>query len=240
MATRSLQSANWRNDRLFYRVMSLLIVATVFIGFAPTYYLKGYFQAPSLSPLVHLHGLVFTGWILLFVTQALLVAKRRIDLHRQLGFAGAALAALLVGIGLTTAIVSARRDFAAGNEGALGFLAIPFGDMLVFSVLTTAAIAYRRRAEAHKRLMLLATVSILGAAFARWPLAIMAAGPVAFFGATDVLVLAGVAYDLASRRRLHPAYVWGGLLILASQPLRLAIAETGAWLAFARALAHWS
>jgi hypothetical protein len=68
----------------------------------------------------------------------------------------------------------------------------------------------------------------------------MAAGPVAFFGATDVLVLAGVAYDLASRRRLHPAYVWGGLLILASQPLRLAIAETGAWLAFARALAHWS
>ena len=227
---------DWRNDRLFYTGMSLVIVATVFVGFAPTYYLKSYFHAAPLPPLVHLHGLVFTGWILLFVTQTVLVAGRRIDLHRRLGLVGAVLAALLVVIGLTTAIVSARRNFAAGNQGALTFLAIPFGDMLVFSVLVTAGIRYRRRAEAHKRLMLLATISILDAAIVRWPLAIMAAGPVAFFGVTDLLIVAGLVYDLVSRRRVHPAYIWGGLLILASQPLRLAIAGTSAWLAFARAL----
>jgi len=236
MATRVLHLVDWRNDRLFYTGMSLVIVATVFVGFAPTYYLKSYFHAAPLPPLVHLHGLVFTGWILLFVTQTVLVAGRRIDLHRRLGLVGAVLAALLVVIGLTTAIVSARRNFAAGNQGALTFLAIPFGDMLVFSVLVTAGIRYRRRAEAHKRLMLLATISILDAAIVRWPLAIMAAGPVAFFGVTDLLIVAGLVYDLVSRRRVHPAYIWGGLLILASQPLRLAIAGTSAWLAFARAL----
>jgi len=236
MVTRVLHLVDWRNDRLFYLSMSLVIVATVFVGFAPTYYLKSYFHAAPLPPLVHLHGLVFTSWILLFVTQTVLVAGRRIDLHRRLGFVGAVLAALLVVIGLTTAIVSARRNFAAGNQGALTFLAIPFGDMLVFSVLVTAGIRYRRRAEAHKRLMLLATISILDAAIVRWPLAIMAAGPVAFFGVTDLLIVAGLVYDLMSRRRVHPAYIWGGLLILASQPLRLAIAGTSAWLAFARAL----
>lgn len=224
------------NDRLFYTGMSLASIATVFIGFAPTYYLKGYFQAASLSPLVHVHGLVFTAWILLFLAQTALVAGHRIDVHRRLGVAGAGLAVSLVAVGLTTAVASARRGFAAGNAGVLTFLAIPFGDMLVFLVLATAGIRYRHRPETHKRLILLATVSILDAALARWPLALMRVGPVAFFAATDLFVVAGLLYDLVSRRRLHPAYVWGGLFIVGSQALRLGIARTAAWLAFARAL----
>ena len=226
-----------RNDRPFYAGMSTSIVVTVFVGFARTYYLRRYYHAEALPLLVHLHGAVFTAWILLFATQTALVAGRRIDLHRRLGVAGAALAGLLVVLGLTTAIVSARRNVAAGHEEALTFLAIPLGDMLVFSVLTTAGILNRRRGEMHKRLMLLATISILDAAIVRWPLAIMAAGPKAFFAATDLFIVAGVAYDLVSHRRVHHAYVWGGLLIVLSQPLRLAIAGTGAWLAVARALA---
>ncbi len=225
-----------RNDRIFYTGMSLVILATVFVGFAPTYYLKGYFQTPPLRALVHAHGLVFTGWIVLFLTPTVLVASHRTDLHRRLGMAGVGLAALVVALGLITALSGARRGVAAGDEGALTFLAIPLGDMVVFMGLAGAAIHYRRTPEVHKRLMLLATVSILNAALARWPLAIMAAGPVAFFLATDLLVLAGVVYDLVSRGRVHPAYVWGGLLIVISQPLRLAIAGTDAWLAFARTL----
>jgi hypothetical protein len=236
MATGVAHAVVWRKDRVFYTGMSLAAVATVFVGFAPTYYLGAYFQAAPLTPLVHLHGLVFSGWILLFLTQTVLVASRRTDLHRRLGPIGAGLAVLLVVVGLTTAIVSARRTFAAGDEGALTFLAIPFGDMVVFSILAAAAIYYRRWSEAHKRLMLLATMSILDAAIARWPLAIVAAGPVAFFGLTDLFVAAGLLYDLSSRGRVHQAYIWGGLLIVSSQLLRLAIAGTDAWLAFARAL----
>jgi uncharacterized membrane protein YoaK (UPF0700 family) len=140
----------------------------------------------------------------------------------------------MVAIGVTTAIVSGRRDVAAGSEEALSFLTTPFADMLVFLALVAAAIAYRRRAETHKRLMLLATISILDAAVARWPLALIATSPFAFFVVTDVFILIGIAYDALSRRRVHPAYVWGGALIVASQPLRLMVGQTAAWRGIAR------
>jgi hypothetical protein len=221
-------------DRFFYTGMAIAAAVAVFVGFAPTYFLRPYFQATSLAPILRLHGLVFTAWILLLLTQTSLVAAHRTDLHRRLGFAGAALAGLMVVIGLTAAIVSGRRDVAAGSDEALSFLTTPFADMLVFLVLVTAAIRYRRRAETHKRLMLLATVSILDAAVARWPLAIVATSPYAFFVLTDVFIVAGVVYDLASRRRVHPAYTWGGVLIVASQPLRLVVGQTDTWRAVAR------
>jgi len=221
-------------DRFFYTGMAIAAAVAVFVGFAPTYYLRPYFQATSLAPILRLHGLVFTAWILLLLTQTSLVAAHRTDLHRRLGFAGAALAGLMVVIGLTAAIVSGRRDVAAGSDEALSFLTTPFADMLVFLLLVAAAIRYRRRAETHKRLMLLATVSILDAAVARWPLAIVATSPYAFFVLTDVFIAAGVVYDLASRRRVHPAYTWGGVLIVASQPLRLVVGQTDTWRAVAR------
>lgn len=236
MAARTLPLSNWKNDRVFYTVMSLAFMAAVFIGFARTYYLKGYYQAPSLTLLVHTHGLVFTSWILLFITQTALIAKKRVALHRRLGVLGAVLAGLLVILGVTTAIVAARRNFAAGDQGALGFLAFPFGDMLAFAILVTMGIYYRRQTETHKRLLLLATIAILDAAFSRWPLAMMSAGPLAWFGLTDLLILAGIVYDLISRRRVHPVYLWGGLLLIASQFLRLALAGTSVWRAFARLL----
>ena len=158
---RDVPSVRRSSDRLFYAAASLAIIASVFVGFAPTYYLRSRFFPTPLPLLLHVHGVVFTAWILLFVTQTMLVAGRRVDLHRRLGVAGAALAALLVIVGLTTALVAARRNFAAGNEGALTFLTIPFGDMLVFGMLAGAGIRYRRRSDVHKRLMLLAAVSIL-------------------------------------------------------------------------------
>ena len=118
----------------------------------------------------------------------------------------------------------------------LAFLVIPFGDMLVFGVLVGAGVWFRRNPETHKRLMLLATIAILTAAIARWPLQIMQKGPLAFFGFTDLFIVAGIVYDLVSRRRVHPAYLWGGGLIVISQPLRLIISGTDAWHQFAAAI----
>ena len=98
-------------------------------------------------------------------------------------------------------------------------------------------LVWRRQTEMHKRLMLLATISVLDAAVARWPLAIMANGPVAFFALTDLYIVAAVVFDMASRTRVHPAYLWGGLLIVGSQIVRLAVWHTAGWIAFARMLA---
>jgi hypothetical protein len=217
----------------FYAAMSVAFAVSVFIGFAPTYFLRGYFEGPPLSPLVHLHGLVFTGWIALFLTQTALVAGRRIDLHRRLGRAGMVLAAMIPILGLTTAIDSGRRNFAANPVEALTFLVLPFGDVLVFVTLAAAGLYYRRSPETHKRLMLLATIAILDAAVARWPLEIIQTSSIAFFVLTDLFMLPGIIYDLVSRRRIHPAYLWGCLFILISQPVRMAIAGTRVWLAFA-------
>ena len=124
-----------------------------------------------------------------------------------------------------------------GNLAALSFFAIPAGNMAVFPILVAAAFAWRRQAEAHKRLMLLAIISVLDAAVARWPIAIMAQGPVAFFAVTDLYILAGVVFDMTLRRRVHPAYIWVGLLIVGSQIGRLVVWRSAAWLACARMFA---
>ncbi len=153
MATEAPLLIGRQTDHAFYTGASLAIVVAVFVGFAPTYFLKGYFHAPPLPLLYHVHGLVFSGWILLFVAQTALVAAHRVDLHRRLGAGGAALAGVVIVIGLAIAIVSARRSFAGGNVGALQFLAIPFGDMLVFGMLAAAGLYYRRRRPCAWRLL---------------------------------------------------------------------------------------
>jgi len=229
----------WKH-RAFYTGMSVAVIATVYYGFARSYFLRGHYFATPLAPIAKLHGAVFMAWTLLFLVQTVLIARRRRDIHRRLGMAGAILAGAMVIVGTTIAIISMRHNFANGNEKALSFFAIPIGDMVVFPILVGAGVGWRRDTETHKRLMLLATISILDAAVARWPLAIMSNGAVAYFGITDLYILAGVAFDLASRRSVHSTYLWGGLLIVGSQIGRLAVSHTAAWLAFARILASSS
>ena len=87
-----------RREHLFYTGMAVAIVGTVFAGFAPTYYLRPLFDTPPLMPLLHLHGIVFTSWVVLFLTQNMLVAAGRTDVHRRLGVVGAMIALSLIHI----------------------------------------------------------------------------------------------------------------------------------------------
>jgi hypothetical protein len=232
----TLPIERWK-DRAFYIGMSLAVIAAIFRGFARSYFLRSHYFSTPLALITKVHGAVFLSWAVLLLVQTVLVARRRTDLHRRLGVVGAVLAGAMVVVGAAIAIVSLRYNFAHGNLGALSFFAIPVGDMVVFPILVAAALAWRRWTEVHKRLMLLATISVLDAAVARWPLAIMANGPIAFFAVTDLYIVAGVVFDVASRGRAHPAYLWGGLLIVGSQIARLAVSHTAGWIAFARMLA---
>ena len=224
----------WRRERLFYVGMAVAFLITVFAGFSRSYFLKAHYGTPALSVLLQIHGAVFSSWILLFLGQTTLVAARRTDIHRRLGVFGGVLAGLVVIMGTTTAILRVKGGSAPipGVSG-LSFLAVPLFDMVVFTILVGAGLYFRRRADVHKRLMTLATISLLSAPIARLPFGILKAGPPAFFGLADLFIVACLAYDLATRRRIHPATIWGGLLIVASQPLRLMISGTPAWLAFA-------
>lgn len=232
------QTVNRRiNDRKLYLIAAILIPVIVLIGFARTYYLKGFFTTPPIpSRLVHLHGLVMTLWVVLFVTQVTLIATRRTKTHQRLGIAGSILAIMVFVVGILTGLSAAARGASAGPP-ALQFLIIPLGDMFIFAVLIGTALYFRRKFDVHKRLMLLAAVNILVPAIARIPLKfIETGGPLAFFGLADLCLLACVAFDTIKHRRLHPAFLWGGLFIILSQPLRLIFAGTELWLNIATAL----
>ena len=227
-------AADRRRDHLFFSGMAIAIAGVVFAGFAPTYFMRSYFHGPELTPLRMVHGAVFTAWIALFVAQNLLVTAGRTRVHRRLGVAGAVLAAAMVVVGSMLAVQAAAAGrVPPGNPmSPRAFLVIPLFDLATFAPLIACGIFLRRRPQAHKRLMLLATISILAAAFGRLPPA-QSYGPLFFLGMVDLLVLAGVAYDLVARRKVHPAYLWGGAFIFAMQPLRMVVAGTAAWLAVA-------
>lgn len=222
-------------DRRLYTWIALLFPLLVFVGFAKTYYLKGFFGTPALpGGLVHLHGIVMTAWVALFVVQIWLVASRRTKLHQRLGIWGAVLASLVFVIGFATGIDAAARGSAPPGIQPLQFLIVPLGDMFLFAVLIGTALYFRRRMDIHKRLMLLGAVNLFPPAIARIPLGfIQTGGPLAFFGLTDLFLLGFVAFDTARNRRLHPAFLWGGLLIILSHPLRIVLAGTDLWVRFA-------
>ena len=223
------------HDRLFYGGMAVAMGLTVLAGFASTYYLRILAGGPTatlsggpFTTLVHVHGALFTTWVLLFVVQTALVSSRRVAVHRRLGVAGGVLAAAMVVAGTSIAIATAARGSAPVGVDPLAFLAIPLFDMVLFTTFVAAALALRRDKETHKRLMLLAYVSIIVAAVARLP-GVLRLGPPAFFGLSFLFVVVAAIYDFLSRRRVHKVYLWGGALILISVPVRLAVSETGAW-----------
>jgi len=232
--TRSRTSA----ERAFYGGMSLVILATVCLGFGRSFLLRPWFPEVHVPPerFFLVHGSAFLGWCVLLVVQVLLVAQRRVALHRRLGVLGGALAAVMVVLGVTGAVIAARRPggFVDVPVPPLQFLAVPLFDMLLFGGLVGAALALRRDPQSHKRLMLIGTVSLLVAAIARWPFLDAQTGPPVFFGLTDLYLVPLVVWDVATRRRLHPATLWGGLALLVSQPLRFFLSETAGWLVFAR------
>ena len=226
-----VSSARWQ-QRVFFTSMPVAMAVAVFVGFAPTYYLKTAYGTPALTPLYHLHGLLFSLWMALIVAQPALVAARRISLHRRLGSVGGVLAAAMVLTALAVAIDLGRRGAAPPGVPPLSFLAVPLATVLVFPALIGAALAWRRHPETHKRLMLIGTLELVPAGIARWP-GLAAVGPLAYFGITDLFLVAMLLFDLATRGRPHPATLWGGLFLVASQVLRLVISSTGPWLAFA-------
>ena len=219
-------------DRWFFSGFAIAAAVAIFWGFSPSYFLRPIYGPPPgaspLSPLIHVHGLLFTSWIVLLAAQTTLIASSRTHIHRRLGVIGGVLAVAMVIVGYMAGIDAARRGSAIPGMTPLGFLIIPIAGIVVFAVLIACAFALRRRPDYHKRLVVLATTDLLTAGVARIP-AIGARGAGTFFAATDIFVLALVVYDLVTRRRIHPATLWGGAFLVASQPLQLWLANTGAW-----------
>ncbi len=225
--------SRWREHR-FFTLMAVAAALTVFVGFAPTYYLAGLTGARPVSPLVHVHALAYTCWVLLFVAQSSLVAAGRVDLHRRLGLAAAVLVPAMLVAGSLTAIDAARRGVTApGGPPAVDFLSVTIGTLVVFAVLVGAGLANRRRPDTHRRLMLLATIALLTPAIARLRYYTGYSGPLVPIGGTCAFVVVCLVRDRLARGRVHPAFAWGGAFLMLSLPARFALGSTAGWHSFA-------
>lgn len=225
-----------RNDNRFFSGMALLILATVFVGFARTYFLAGIFRAPLPNILIHIHGAVFSAWIVLLIAQISLVTAGRVDIHRKLGMWGFGLACLMVVLGALAATDSLSRGFSPPGSGLdpKTFYAVPILGILVFAVLVFFAYKERSNPAAHKRLIMLATFALLLAPTGRPPFAaITGARPylAGFFVWLFVLLLVG--YDLWSTHKVHRATLWGALFVVVAIQLLIPIGMTSAFHGFA-------
>jgi len=229
-----------RNDRWeerrFFTGMAILFLLVAFVGFAPTYYLGRFFGAPKLEPLVHVHALIASSWCILFLVQATLIATHRVQVHRKLGVAGAIVAIALIVSGYLAAVNSARLGHGPPGRNHAQFLLIPLTSLLLFGSFVGLALWKRKTRELHKRLMVLATIALLSAALARIGRQTGVPGPTGLLVGTIVLVVIALAWDWRASGRVHAVLLWGGLICIASQPIREFLSWTPAWMAIAHRL----
>lgn len=195
-------------DQYFYLFMSLLIAAAVVFGFSQTVEKSLIHAVPPRPLLLYVHGTVFSGWVAFLIFQSLLVRTHHVRWHRTLGWFGVALGSAVVVLGVWIAIVMSRfRIVHFHGKGAVPNLGLSFYDITAFAVPFALAIAWRKKPEYHRRLILLATCALTSAAFARFPPSLMPKHW--FFVGVDSLVLLGVAHDLIVSRRIHRVWVVG-------------------------------
>jgi hypothetical protein len=223
----------------FFVVMASVIAVIVFAGFAPSFYLRGAFQPDrKLSILLHIHGAVFSTWIVLFLVQAILVARGSRALHRRLGWFAAAIAVAMVGL-VAAATVEEMRRVPPFPPPPVA-LALNTFDTVVFAILVMSAIYLRKRSEWHKRLLLSATLVLLGAPILR--LLLLLAGHISHellvidVLLVDLFFLICFASDLLTRRRVHPAYCCALALVLVDQLTTFSVMAWPPWVSFANAI----
>ena len=238
MVTAVFEPRESRLDKYFFPGMALLLLITVFFGFARSYFLAGIFAAPLPNWLIHAHGAAFSSWLLLLIVQTSLVAAKRVDLHRKLGLVGFSLAGFMVILGILAATDLLRRESASAvprpRPDPQTFYIIPLTDMLIFATLIFFAFRARFNPPAHKRLILVATTALAVAAVVRWPLAFIQNNPIwvaelCTYG--FLLLLAG--YDLWSTGKVHRATIWASAFLILVQRVRGPLGATAAWHSFA-------
>jgi len=219
----------------FYPLIALMFALFAVIGFSRTFYFRFLTDLPPLTALMQLHGAVFTAWLLVFVAQTRLIAAHRVDLHMKFGIAAVVLAVLIVLVSFATMVVKSSVPGAhpfihpSGLTGTQ-FTVVGLTSLATFAAFIALGVAFRRRAALHKRFMVLAMISVLTPPASRvltmlglreyWSYLV----PVA----PALFVAWCLIHDWRRHRTVHPVYAIGGVLIVASWPLRL-VAGRSEW-----------
>jgi hypothetical protein len=242
MATETLpvyRSVNRKAERIFFSGMAILLCVVVFIGFSATYFRAGVFRAPLPAPILHVHGAVFTLWMILFVVQTALISARRVAWHRSLGTIAFCLPPIMIVLGVIAAINALGRKVMIGPLDPAVSSAIPLIGIVGFTIVIFAAWRARRRPDAHKRLILLATIGLTEAAFGRFPWDRLGLPPAAgALTGLGIMILLVLAYDLVSLHRIHRSTAWAAPVSFVFNALAVPIGMTPVWHSFAGFLAR--
>jgi hypothetical protein len=218
-------------EHYMFSTTAALFVAIVFAGFGRTYYLHGMVAAPLPSVIVHVHGLLMTLWVALFVVQVTLVSAKQIRAHQRLGYAAIGLAVMIGVVGIWTAIRAAKYGSSSVPPGFSEptFSIVPLGDIVLFALFFAGAVYFRKDPATHKRLMLLTVLNFLPPAVGR----LVSGSPVVWLlGIFGGATLACLAFDRWRYGRVNRTFLAGALILIASFPVRIAVMGTQAWLAF--------
>ncbi len=231
VSSRSASVSRTRTN--FYLIVTIASFFIVIAGFSLTYLKPMISGSFSARPLVHIHGIMYFAWMILFVAQAFLVKSGNTRLHKRLGIAGFCLAAGMIVAGVAVAITGAQlrsATLSAGGLTAKQFLIVPLTDMILFATFLSFSLANLKNPETHKRLMILATVSLLPAAFGRlMPITFGITNPFAILLAEESILLAGILYDIVVRKKIHPVYYWAGGLMVIIHLTRFPMATSDWW-----------
>ena len=243
--------SNRRARTRFYLGLAFVCAAIAIGGFAPSYWLQlpaGTFKG---APLLHIHGALATAWVLFFISQSTLVTRGSVARHRDWGLFGISLASALTVVAIMVAIGSMTTKLAEGaGDPVRSFLIVPLSGILMFAGFTAAAVGNIRRPEWHRRFMIVGTVSLLGAAMARVFFFIAVGGgpgvrpglmpapppagmPLLSGLLLELILVAGMIHDKRKQGRIHPAWVYGFVIMTAVTVLRIPFGETGLWIAIA-------
>ena len=243
MATRQARTRAISTERRFFAGMALAMVASIVVGFLPSYYLRGiappYHPLPTMKPLMHLHGALFTAWMLLFLVQTLLVTNGRTDIHRKLGLTAVAMLPAMIVVGMLSGLYQVLRASGPPVIAPLSWLAVPMLSVPVYGGLIAWALIKRRDPQSHKRLMMMAMIEMTTPGLGRIPWPAIIPPPVALFGFSDLFIVAMMIWDRKRLGHVHRATWIGTMAVVGAQLIRLATWDSGPWLAFARWSVGW-
>ena len=241
MATTAATIPRIKAPRRLYVGLAVLAALIAFIGFWPSYFGPLVAGSVDKTAIIHLHAVVYVGWLAIFLTQAVLAATGRVASHIKLGRFAIGYGVLVIVVGLITAFARFAVRVRAGEVAAAqAQLLGPLLDMLVFAPLFAAAIYYRRTPELHKRLMIVATTALLIAAVSRMPFLGSPPDRLLLHLIWTAPILLAMAHDFWRQRRVHPIYLLGLVVLVLEGPLvRAPARQSQWWLDLSRSLVTW-
>ena len=215
-----------------YVVIAVIAMFSTLAGFSLTYVVplaSGSFEGRGM---LHIHGALYFVWLVVFILQPSLVQAGNTALHKKIGIAGFVLAGIMIVMGVAVSVTGARLNspglVVAGLQSHQ-FLLIPLTDMILFSLFLAYSLANLKRFEYHKRLMVLATVALLPAAFGRLSAMLGLANPMAIILFSESMLIGIIAHEWLMTKKLHPVYKWGGGFMFVVHILRFPIAGSALW-----------